>query len=79
MIEPQPGDCVMFRESGAKRPGTVVEVITAGKPTGVGEWRLRRRARIRFEVAGHHWETYRDLTEIAPFVGQTGLPFERPA
>lgn len=64
MIEPSIGDRVRFKEGGSHRIGTVVDVITAGRAQGRGLYMLRRRARIRFDVDGHGWETHRDLDVI---------------
>jgi len=64
VLEPEPGDRVRFRERGAWRVGVVAAVITAGKPRGRGVWALRRRARVRFDVDGHGWETHHDLSAI---------------
>lgn len=58
------GDLVRFRDRGAHRIGTVMDIITAGRLKGHGVWRLRQRARIQFEADGQHWETHRDLTAI---------------
>lgn len=77
--EPEIGDRVRFRESGARRCGTVREVLTAGKPNGVGSWRQRRRVRVLFEDSdGHRWEPFRDVDAVEP-EGQRGLFDEVPA
>ena len=64
MTNPQRGDTVRFRESGHDRLGTIVDIITAGRPSGRGIWQLRQRARIRFDADGQSWETHRDLTAL---------------
>lgn len=66
-LEPAIGDLVAFRYSGAPRVGEVREVLTAGKVGGVGVWRRRRRARVRFvEADGSAWETHIDLELLTP-------------
>jgi hypothetical protein len=66
--EPAVGALVAFRYAGARRVGEVREVLTAGKVGGVGVWRRRRRARVRYVDAadGHAWETFVDLELLTP-------------
>jgi hypothetical protein len=72
MTEPRHGDRVRFKDGGTVREGIVTEVFTAGRPSGTGLHRQRRRVQIRFAADGQAWATCRDCDAIT-IAGQPSL------